>query len=81
MMCVCKVAADCADRTTGKLCEKVGNYFMCTCQSDADCPAPYTICEGTLIKRCVKPCTSNADCVKGGFTGFCDTQTGKCEYA
>lgn len=79
-LCVCKVEADCQGQTTGTKCLKVGNYMMCACNTDADCPAIYTICEGTVIKKCVKPCTSNADCQKGGFTGTCDTKTGKCSY-
>lgn len=79
-MCVCKVEADCKGHSTGEKCLQVGNFKMCTCNTDADCPATYTICDGTVIKRCVKPCTSNADCKKGGFTGTCDTKTGKCSY-
>ena len=80
MLCVCKQTSDCAASTTGLKCLTVGNYKMCTCDTDADCPAPYTICEGQLVKRCVKPCTSSADCVKGGFQGTCDTSTGVCTY-
>lgn len=80
-LCVCNVTADCASSTAGKKCLKVGNYLMCTCETDADCAAPYSVCGGTVIKRCEKPCSSNADCVKGGFTGTCDTKTGKCEYS
>ncbi len=79
-LCVCKVAADCASSTVGKKCLQVGNYLSCTCETDADCAAPHSVCGGTVIKRCEKPCTSNADCVKGGFQGTCDLKTGKCDY-
>jgi hypothetical protein len=79
-LCTCKTDADCSDRTTGLKCLVVGKYNMCTCDTAADCPAPYTICEGMVVKRCVEPCTSNADCVKGGMSGTCDTKTGKCDY-
>lgn len=80
MFCICKVEADCATRSTGKKCLQVGNFKTCTCETDADCPAPYTICEGTLVKNCVKRCVTHADCTRGGVTGTCDTQTGKCEF-
>jgi len=79
-MCVCNQTSDCASATTGLKCLMVGNYKMCTCDTDTDCPAPYTICDGTLIKRCVKRCTTDSNCTKGGFTGTCDTGTGKCSY-
>lgn len=80
LLCVCKVDTDCATRTTGTKCLQVGNFKTCTCETDADCLAPYTLCEGSLVKRCVKPCTTNADCKRGGLTGSCDTSTGKCSF-
>jgi hypothetical protein len=79
-LCVCKVTTDCAASTTGTKCLQVGNFKTCTCETDADCLVPHSICEGSLVKRCVKPCTTNADCKRGGVTGSCDTSTGKCSF-
>ena len=79
-ICTCVVDADCRNRTTGLRCLDQGKYKVCTCESDVDCPAPYTICEGQVIRRCVKPCTTNSDCKKTNLQGSCDTATGKCSY-
>jgi hypothetical protein len=80
-MCICNTNADCSVQTVGSLCKLVGNYMMCTCDTDADCRVPpYTLCTGDLIKKCRKPCETNEDCEEGGFWGFCNVETGICEY-
>jgi hypothetical protein len=82
--CICAVDADCANKTMGNICKAVAGadpkLKQCTCDSDADCPTTHPICEGSLFKRCRAGCTSDADCVKGGVQGTCDTATGECSY-
>lgn len=84
--CICATNADCATSTVGKVCKAatgVPNPKLktCTCNTDADCPAPYTICEGSLFKRCQKRCATNADCLRNSIQGTCDTKTGKCDFS
>jgi hypothetical protein len=82
--CLCASAADCANSTVGHLCKAVAGanpkLMTCTCDTDLDCPSPYAVCEGSLFKRCQKPCASDPDCARGVVTGTCDTATGKCTF-
>jgi hypothetical protein len=82
--CICAVDADCANKSMGNICKAVAGanpkLKQCTCDTDADCPGTHPICEGGLFKRCKARCTSDADCVKGGVQGTCNTSTGECSY-
>ncbi len=83
--CICKSASDCAKSTVGKVCKAIAGVpnpklKQCTCDTAKDCPSTHKICDGSVFKRCVKPCTSNSDCIKGAIQGTCDTKTGKCSY-
>jgi len=82
--CICAADSECASKTMGNICKAVAGtnpkLKQCTCDTDQDCPASHPICEGSLFKRCRARCTADADCVKGGVQGTCDTQTGKCSY-
>lgn len=83
--CICKTEADCVTSTTGKLCRATEgvpnpNLKQCTCDTDADCPGEYSICEGSLFKLCRKRCENSDYCYRNGVQGWCDTATGKCSY-
>lgn len=93
--CVCSGDDDCVNSTLGKRCLQTPTanpspaFSQCTCQTDADCRAPYAICEAGSAGygRCRKPCreegpTTPRDqtCAWFGRQGMCDETTGRCIY-
>jgi hypothetical protein len=83
--CICTSGADCLDSNTGRLCkiaEGVPNPLLrqCVCDTKADCPKDYPICEGSVFKRCRARCTDDSYCIRSGFQGSCDKATGECSY-
>ncbi len=95
--CVCTDHSECASSTLGKKCNLVDTavpkaaFKQCTCEVDADCNAPYIICEGgsSGFGRCRMPCREddpatpdNEDtCYWAGMVGKCDVASGKCDYS
>jgi hypothetical protein len=78
--CGCDDDAQCKGNPHGPDCDTIEG--RCTCASNADCKAPYTLCvpqQGSLFTyyHCEKPCKSDADCVTSGKPA-CDTASGKC---
>jgi hypothetical protein len=76
-MCSCDSNADCSGTGLGALCWGHG----CGCTDDSHCKhPPWTICTGSPGSpgKCVRPCTTNADCQTFGELKTCNVANGRC---